>query len=69
MIERLRRARDPLRPRPLRPRPIDVGFARDAPLKTAMRGCRLSGKATVWRYEYIGRDIKSQVLDFYAVRP
>ena len=49
MIERLRRARDPLRPRPLRPRPIDVGFARDAPLKTAMRGYRLSGKATVTR--------------------
>ena len=49
MIERLRRARDPLRPRPLRPRPIDVGFARDAPLKTAMRGMSAIGKATVTR--------------------
>ena len=34
MIERLRRVRDPVRPRPVRPRPvrprpIDVGFVRD----------------------------------------
>jgi len=34
MIERLGRARDPVRPRPVRPRPIDVGLARNAPLKT-----------------------------------
>ena len=27
MIERLRRARDPMRPRPVRPRPIDVVLA------------------------------------------
>ena len=30
MIERLRRVRDPVRPRPVRPRPIDVGLNRDA---------------------------------------
>ena len=45
MIERLRRARDPLRPRPLRPRPIDVGFARDAPLKHCDAGMSAIGQS------------------------
>jgi len=54
MIGPLPRVRDPMRPRPMRPRPVrprpvDVVFAEDAPLRAAMRRCRLSGKSTVTR--------------------
>jgi len=45
MIGPLPRVRDPMRPRPMRPRPVDVVFAEDAPLRAAMRRCRLSGKS------------------------